>query len=150
MGLRPERFTETKPDTPREGLEFDWPKHEVVFQRGDNRKAQALTDGTVDWLTMIFQLAHKPPPVDGESMTLKVFTQRKLYTFHLKMLGVEEIEIPLGKVRALHLRHVDPEDGQTVDVWLGVDQHYLPVKLRYPAAKNRLTVEQSAVCIAER
>jgi hypothetical protein len=149
-GLRPERFVETKPDTPREGLEFDWPKHEVVFQRGDNRKSQALTDGTVDWLTMIFQLAHKPPPVDGESMTLKVFTQRKLYTFHLKMLGVEEIEIPLGKVRALHLRHVDPEDGQTVDVWLGVDQHYLPVKLRYPAAKNRLTVEQSAVSIAER
>jgi hypothetical protein len=150
VGLRPERFTETKPDTPREGLEFDWPKHEVVFQRGDNRKAQALTDGTVDWLTMMFQLAHEPPPVDGDSMTLKVFTQRRLYTFNLKMLGIEEIEIPMGKVRALHLRHVDPEDHQAVDVWLGVDHHYLPVKLRYPAAKNRLTVEQSAVSIAER
>ena len=150
VGLRPERFTETKPDTPREGLEFDWPKHEVVFQRGDNRKSQALTDGTVDWLTMIFQLAHEPPPSDGAAMTLRVFTQRRLYTFHLQMLGIEEIEIPMGKVRALHLRHVDAEEHQEVDVWLGIDQHYLPVKLRYPAAKNRLTVEQSAVSIAER
>ncbi len=150
VGLRPERFTETRPDTPREGLEFDWPKREVVFERGDNRKAQALTDGTVDWLTMIFQLAHAPPAVEGKSMTVKVFTQRRLYTFNLRMLGVEQIDIPLGKVRALHLRHEDPDDSQTVDVWLGVDQHYLPVKLRYPAAKNRLTVEQSAVSIAER
>jgi len=150
VGLRPERFTETKPDTPREGLEFDWPKHEVVFQRGDNSKSQALTDGTVDWLTMIFQLAHEPPPSDGAAMTLRVFTQRRLYTFHLQMLGIEEIEIPMGKVRALHLRHVDAEEHQEVDVWLGIDQHYLPVKLRYPAAKNRLTVEQSAVSIAER
>ncbi len=150
VGLRPERFTETKPDTPREGLEFDWPKHEVVFQRGDNRKAQPLTDGTVDWLTMIFQLAHQPPQVDGDAMTLKVFTQRKLYTFNLKVMGVEQIDIPLGKVRALHLRHVDPDADQAVDVWLGIDQHYLPVKLRYPAARNRLTVEQSAVSIAER
>ncbi len=60
------------------------------------------------------------------------------------MLGVEEIEIPLGHVRALHLRHVDPEDQQVVDVWLGIDQHYLPVKLRYPVARNRLMVDQSA------
>lgn len=149
-GLRPERFTETRPDSPREGLEFDWVRHEVAFERGDKRKTQALTDGTVDWLTMIFQLAHQPPAVDGEAMTLRVFTQRKLYTFHLKVLGVEQIDIPLGKLRALHLRHVDPDDGQAVDVWLGVDQHYLPVKLRYPAAKNRLVVEQSAVSIAER
>jgi uncharacterized protein DUF3108 len=150
VGLRPERFTETRPDTPREGLEFDWPKHEVVFQRGDNRKTQALTDGTVDWLTMIFQLAHEPPPAGGDSMSLKVFTQRKLYDFRLNVLGIEQVEIPLGKVRALHLRHVDAGDGQSVDVWLGVDYHYLPVKLRYPAAKNRLTVEQSAVSITER
>ena len=61
------------------------------------------------------------------------------------MLGVEEIEIPLGRVRALHLRHADPATAaKAVDVWLGVDQHYLPVKLRYPVARNRLMVEQVA------
>jgi len=53
-------------------------------------------------------------------------------------------------VRALHLRHTDPEDQSEVDVWLGVDQHYLPVKLRYPVAKNRMTVEQSATQVTER
>jgi hypothetical protein len=66
------------------------------------------------------------------------------------VLGDEEIEIPIGRVRALHLRHVDPEDQEVVDVWLGVDQYYLPVKLRYPVARNRLTVEQAATRVTAR
>jgi len=60
------------------------------------------------------------------------------------------VDVTLGKVRALHLRHVDPEDGRQTDVWLGIDQHYLPVKMRYPVAKMRLMVEQSAARISER
>jgi hypothetical protein len=97
---------------------------------------------------MIFQMAHMPP--SGESYDLKVFTQRRYYKFRLKVLGVEEIEIPLGKLRALHLRHTDPDDQSQVDVWLGVDQHYPPVKLRYPVARNRMMVEQSATDVSER
>ncbi len=148
-GLRPERFVEKKPGAQDEGLEFDWPQHTVTFERGDNRKSGPLVDNTVDWLSMIFQLAHVPPRMGAENLQIKVFTQRKLYNFDLKVLGTEEIEIPLGKVRALHLRHVDPDDRQVVDVWLGMDQHYLPVKMRYPIAKNRLMVEQAATRLTE-
>jgi hypothetical protein len=148
-GLRPERFIETRPGARPEGLRFDWLKHTVSFDYSDKHKTAPLADDTVDWLTMIFQLAHVPPHVQGDSMALRVLTQRKLYDFHLKVLGVEDIDIPLGKVRALHLHHVDPDDGKEVDVWLGVDQHYLPVKMRYPAAK-RFMVEQSATRISER
>jgi hypothetical protein len=149
-GLRPERFVETKPGDPPEGLRFDWPKHTVTFDYSDKHKTSPLAEDTVDWLTMIFQLAHVPPRVQGDTMALRVLTQRKLYDFHLKVLGVEDIDIPLGKVRALHLHHVDPDDGKEVDVWLGVDQHYLPVKMRYPATKMRFMVEQSATRISER
>jgi hypothetical protein len=150
-GLRPDRFTEKKPNTADEGLAFDWPAHTVTFERGASRNTTPLNDNTVDWLSMIFQLAHVPPPEGAESMQLRVFTQRRLYKFDLKVLGVEEIDIPMGRVRALHLRHVDPEDRQqTVDVWLGIDQHHLPVKMRYPVARNRFMVEQSATRVSER
>ena len=147
-GLRPERFIERKPNASAEGLEFDWAARKVTFDKGDSRKTEDLTENTLDWLSMIFQMAHMPP--SGESYDLKVFTQRRYYKFNLKVLGTEEVEIPLGKVRALHLRHTDPEDQSVVDVWLGVDQHYLPVKLRYPVAKNRMMVEQSATQVTER
>jgi hypothetical protein len=149
-GLRPQRFVEKKPNSADEGLEFDWPARQVTFDRGSNKSTTALTDNTVDWLSMIFQLAHRPPAQGAESMQLRVFTQRRLYKFDLKVLGIEDIRIPLGRVRALHLRHVDPEDKQVVDVWLGIDQHYLPVKMRYPVARNRFMVEQSATRVSER
>ena len=149
-GLRPERFLEKRTGADDEGLDFDWLKHEVTLEHGDAHKTMALSDDTVDWLTMIFQLAHVPPRADGEMLHLRVFTQRKLYDFALKVVGIEDIDIPLGKVRALHLRHVDPKDGDVIDVWLGIDQHYLPVKMRYPVAKMKFVVEQDAARISER
>ena len=148
-GLRPESFTERKPGTATEGLEFDWQGKRVTFDRHNEKKTEPLEANIVDWLSMIFQMAHAPP--SGESYELRVLTQRRYYKFQLKILGVEDIEIPLGRVKALHLRHVDEKDeSEVVDVWLGVDQHYLPVKLRYPVAKNRLTVEQAATRVVAR
>jgi hypothetical protein len=144
-GLRPASFVERKPGSVAEGLEFDWAAHKVTFDRNNEKKTADLADNTVDWLSMIFQMAHMPPK--GETYDLRVYTQRKLYKFALRILGEEEVEIPLGKVKALHLRHVDPEDQSVVDVWLGVGQHYLPVKLRYPVARNRLMVEQVATSV---
>ena len=35
-------------------------------------------------------------------------------------------------------------------MWLGVDHHYLPVKLRYPVARNRFMVDQVATSITSR
>lgn len=148
-GLRPESFTERKPGTATEGLEFDWPARRVTFDRHNEKKTEPLEANIVDWLSMIFQMAHAPPT--GDSYELRVLTQRRYYRFQLKVLGVEDIEIPLGRVKALHLRHVDEKDEtEVVDVWLGLDQHYLPVKLRYPVAKNRLTVEQAATRVVAR
>ena len=147
-GLRPERFSERKPQGPEESLTFDWANRTVEFNRNGEKKPGGLADNTVDWLSMIFQLAHEPPK--GEAVSMKVYTQRKLYAFELKVLGVEEIELPIGRVKALHLRHATQDANEQVDVWLGVDQHYLPVKMRYPVARNRFMVEQTATSISER
>ena len=148
-GLRPEAFTEHRPNATEEGLAFDWAGRTVTFRRKGESRTTPLEENTVDWLSMIFQLAHRPPGA-GAAQELQVFTQRRLYRFKLQVLGVEEIEIPLGRVRALHLRHEDPARADAVDVWLGIDQHYLPVKLRYPVARNRLVVDQVATRVEAR
>jgi hypothetical protein len=141
-GLRPVRFSEQRPNAVEEGLTFDWATRTVTFERKGESRTGPLVENTVDWLSMIFQLAHVPPTQGVQE--LQVFTQRRMYRFKLQVMGVEEIEIPLGRVRALHVRHDDPAKSEAVDVWLGVDQHYLPVKMRYPVARNRLVVEQVA------
>lgn len=149
-GLRPESFTERRPNASEEGLRFDWSSRQVTFERKGETRTSPLEDNTVDWLSMIFQLAHAPPPSSG-AMELQVFTQRRMYRFRLQVLGIEVIEIPLGRVRALHLRHHDPARGnESVDVWLGLEQHNLPVKMRYPVARNRFMVEQVATRVSAR
>lgn len=148
-GLRPERFEERKPNSTSEGLEFDWKERKVTFSRRGQTTIAELADNTVDWLSMIFQLAHVPP--QGETTAIQVFTQRKMYRYRLEIVGEETIDIPLGRVRALHLRHDDPKDNrEAVDVWLGIEQHYLPVKLRFPVSRNRLMVEQVATRVSAR
>ena len=147
-GLRPDLFTERRGETPEEGLKFDWDARQVEFRRGDSVRSAPLTDSTVDWLSMIFQLAHSPP--SGEAMPLRVFTQRRMYEYRLQVLGAEEIDLPFGRARTIHLRHSSEKPEETVDVWLGVDQYYLPVKLRYPVARNRLMVEQTATSVRTR
>jgi hypothetical protein len=148
-GLRPESFTERKPSMPSEGLEFDWEARKVTFDRHNEKKTEPLADNVVDWLSMLFQTAANPPSAASEDYDLLVLTQRKFYRFRLKVLGEEEIDIPLGKVRTLHLRHVDEKDPtEIVDVWLGMEQSYLPVKLRYPVARNRLMVDQVATRVS--
>jgi hypothetical protein len=148
QGLRPERFTERKPSMANEGLEFDWAGGKVTFDRHNEKKTDALGGNIVDWLSMLFQTAASPPPSSGD-YELNVLTQRRLYRFKLKVLGEELIEIPLGTVRTLHLRHIDEKDAsEVVDVWLGIEQSYLPVKLRYPVARNRLMVDQVATRVS--
>jgi hypothetical protein len=147
-GLRPDRFLEHRPNAEDEGLEFDWTYDYVVLSHGGERSTAPITANSVDWLSMIFQLAAAPPA--SESFDLQVFTQRKLYKFHLRSLGIEEIDVPIGRLRARHLQHVDKESGEIVDVWVGIDQHNLPVKLRFPVARNRIMVEQVATDITER
>ena len=149
QGLRPERFVETKPGSPPEGLEFDWGGHKVTFDKGGDKRIDDLKGNTVDWLSMIFQLAAKPPKGPG-AFDMSVFTQRRMYQFRLRVVGEEEIELPIGKVKTLHLRHVNEEKDERVDVWLGVDHHYMPVKMRYPVARNRVMVEQTATRIVTR
>ena len=148
-GLRPESFVERKPNSAREGLVFDWPGRKVTFSRRGETLTSELADNTVDWLSMIFQMAHTPPR--GETMAIQVFTQRKMYRYRLEIVGEETIDIPLGRVRALHLRHDEPnDDREAVDVWLGIDHHYLPVKLRFPVARKRVIVEQVATKVSAR
>ena len=147
-GLRPGHFSERRPNAGAEGVAFDWEGGTVTFERGDEKRSAPLAGNTVDWLSMIFQLAHVPP--SSRVYEMQVYTQRRMYAFRLQVLGLEDIEIPLGRVRALHLRHEDPERKETVDVWLGVDQHNLPVKMRYPVARNRLMVEQVATRVSVR
>jgi hypothetical protein len=66
-------------------------------------------------------------------MTVGVVTGKKYDRFDIDSMGEEEIDIPAGHFRALHLRTV----GDTVtEIWIALDHHRLPVKIRYTDKKG--------------
>ncbi len=127
-GLQPERFViRRNGKTGREQADFDWERMRVISGgEGGDATAQALLPGAQDLLSFNYQMGFLPHP--GANNSLPIANGRKVTTYHLEAVGDEEIEIPAGTFRTLHLRA--PGDN-TTELWLAYDYLLLPVKIRH-------------------
>lgn len=129
-GLQPEHFTTTRNGREtNENADFDWPALQVHLSRDDSR--QAMTAGTQDILSLNFQLAYLGHLAHGVS--LGVVTGRKYDRYSIDSLGEEEVEVPAGRYRTLHLR---AQTETTTDIWIALEQRGLPVKIRFTDKKG--------------
>jgi hypothetical protein len=133
-GLVPEHF-----ETRREGratsekVEFDWEAMTVVI--GD-RPAQALSVGAQDLLSYPYQLGLVADLAAVGS--LPIATGKKYANFRLEVVADEDIEIPAGNFRSLHLR---VPGVATTELWLAYDRALLPVKIQHLDRKGNLYVQ---------
>jgi hypothetical protein len=123
-GLRPETFVVRRNgrDTP-ETAAFDWQR--MTVRIGD-RPEQALAYGAQDLLSFNYQLGFLPHLEAGG--TLPIATGKKYGVYRLEVIGDEEIEVPAGLMRTLHLR---TPGVNTTELWLAYDHLLLPVKIRH-------------------
>lgn len=129
-GLQPEQYrTRKNGKDANENADFDWSSTEVHLSRGG--ATQPISLGTQDILSLNYQLAYLKKPEMGASVG--VVTGKKYDRFALDSLGEEEIDIAAGHFRTLHMRAI----GDTVtDIWIALDRHRLPVKIRYTDKKG--------------
>jgi len=129
-GLQPETYrTRKNGKDANENADFDWSATEVRLSRSG--ATQPVSLGAQDILSLNYQLAYLRQPEGGA--TVGVVTGKKYDRFVLDSLGEEEIDIPAGHFRTLHLRAL----GDTVtDIWIALDRHRLPVKIRYTDKKG--------------
>ena len=121
-GLRPESFViRRNGQETREKAVFDW---ENMTVRVGDRAEQALTLGAQDLLSFNFQLGYLAHPEAGS--TMHIATGRKYGVYRIEVLGDEEIEVPAGVMRTLHLR---APGVNTTELWL-------PVKIRHVDSKG--------------
>lgn len=129
-GLQPETFRSVKDDRgDGEGADFDWPAQQIRLTR--DGKARPLAPGAQDILSLNYQLAYLGRLAEGTS--LGVATARKYQRHALDALGEEEIEVPAGRFRTLHLRALS---DSTTEIWIALDHHHLPVKIRFTDKKG--------------
>lgn len=133
-GLRPDSFAlQRNGQKVKEKAFFDWDAMKI---RIGDQPDQALTPGAQDLLSFNYQLGYLPRPEAGA--TLPIATGRKYGIYRLESLGDEQIEIPAGRFRTMHLRA--PGDN-TTELWLAYDYLLLPVKIRHVDAKGDSLVQ---------
>ena len=134
VGLKPESFS-----IKRNGVEagekasFDW--EQMLVRVGDDAP-QIMIQGSQDLLSFNYQLGFMPHPEVGS--TLPIATGRKYGIYRLEVLGDEDIEIPAGVLRTLHLR---APGVNTTELWLAYDYLLLPVKIRFVDNKGDSLVQ---------
>lgn len=123
-GLRPESFAiRRNGKQAREQATFDW---ENMTVRVGDYADQALDPGAQDLLSFNYQLGYLAYPEAGSN--LHIATGRKYGVYRIEVLGDEEIEVPAGLMRTLHLR---APGVNTTELWLAYDYLMLPVKIRH-------------------
>lgn len=128
-GLQPEHFLIKRNGVlAGEHADFDWTQMKI--QVGEN-PPQALNPGAQDLLSFNFHLGFMPDP--KLARTLFIATGKKYTQYPLETIGDEELELPVGKIRTLHLR---APGSNTTELWLAYDYLLLPVKIRHEDSKS--------------
>jgi hypothetical protein len=125
-GLRPREFWARRDNGKGEAAHLDWEAGQVRLAGG---KQYSLEPGTQDMLSMFAQLALVG--IDGAMVAMPVATGKKVERYEFVVLGQEKIATPRGERLALHLRNRQPDGKEATEIWLGLDDARLPIKIRH-------------------
>ncbi|MDD2883711.1 MAG: DUF3108 domain-containing protein [Dechloromonas sp.] len=128
-GLQPRRFQSIKNGQMTESADFDW--GQGLLHWSAEPAGEPLRAGSQDVLSLNYQLAYLPNPENGSRMP--VFTGRKYAAYAIDALGEDVLETPAGSFRTLHLRVMTET---LTEIWLALDHHRLPVKIRFTDKKG--------------
>ncbi len=129
-GLRPDHYaSRRKLDSDRDtGADFDWNTHRVTLSYHGSPHAEALSAGTQDRLSAMYQMMFLPLQ---ELHVLKLLmynngTRVDDYTFEIT--GNQTVSVPLGTFPALYLATRPEKDGKRTEIWVDAERHF-PYKL---------------------
>ncbi|MBS0353230.1 MAG: DUF3108 domain-containing protein [Proteobacteria bacterium] len=140
-GLLPDRFTVERDGQLKEKADFDWAAGKVVLTAGERRREFPLAEGDQDVLTLMHDLALRPEGF--QRAELLVVTGKSAVRSVIQNLGLEELDIPAGKVSAYHLGSTGHRGELKIDIWLARDYANLPVRLKI-TDKNGDVLDQVA------
>jgi hypothetical protein len=125
-GIRPRRFKVERSSGKNESAALDW---ESGLVKGSGGREFTLEPGTQDLLSMFCQLSLLP--IDGPVVSLPVVTSKRVERYDFEVLGEETINTPRGPRPTLHLRNRQPNGKEATEIWIGLEDARLPVKIRH-------------------
>ncbi|RFC33791.1 MAG: Protein of unknown function (DUF3108) [Candidatus Nitrotoga sp. SPKER] len=128
FGLQPEGYEEEQnvsSGKQQMAVAFNWTRNKLHFSHGGQTE---LPPDAQDILSFLYQLSQRP--LHNKILSIAITTGKKLEKYDLEIGAEEEITTPMGKLRALPLRRLHSQDGDGMEVWLGLEYRLLPIKFR--------------------
>jgi hypothetical protein len=135
-GLKPASFVERGRKNGIRAAQFDWAQHKLSMTAGDEKQTVDLPDGTIDQVSLpyAFAFASGVP----EDFKVHVTDGRRLTEYRYRIVGRERIDSALGEIDTIHFEKVrDADDKRSFEFWVAVNQHYLPVQMRFKDKNGR-------------
>ena len=128
-GLRSASFVETRNGQFKRSASFDWAAGRVELVDGDKKQTLQLPPDTWDAASFAWNLAFSR--VDMKDLQVHVTDGRQITLYKYAVVGREKLVTPLGELDTMHVRKVlEDGDKREFDVWLAIDQHLLPARVR--------------------
>ena len=106
---------------------FDWANKNVSLITAKGIKTAEISDGTQDLLSFMYQFMYVAPL---QRMQIRIATGKKLANYQYSFDGEENINIPLGEIKTIHILHIGDDNDEKTELWLALDYQYMPVKIR--------------------
>ncbi|HZR02783.1 MAG TPA: DUF3108 domain-containing protein [Burkholderiales bacterium] len=129
-GLRPQLYEEQRNGKLKRRVNFDWNKKQATLFNGEDTHTVPLPDNTWDTTSFGYNFAFARPT--RPDLAVNLTDGRRINDYHYAILGHETIDTELGKMNTMHVKKIQaPGDKRAFEVWLALDQYYLPVRIRY-------------------
>lgn len=119
---------------------FDWEAGTLTYGRAREQKRAALPAGTQDLMSFVYQFVITPP-APGR-YRVPITTGAEIEVYEVEVAPEQDLETPVGTVRALPVRQVPRPGKESVEVWLAADYRYLPVRVRHFDRQGNYAGEQ--------
>lgn len=130
-GLKPARFELKQGDNEKKALyaDFDWAASRLTMKVKGRASSVTLQKGAQDLSSFIYQFMFSPP--EGKEFRLPVTTGKKLREYHYNVAQRgTRMQVPAGEFTTIHLTDADETaSDDDKELWLGIEAHYLPVRL---------------------
>jgi hypothetical protein len=129
-GLRPDSFDAQRGKVEKsDAARFDWETRNLQLSSEGNLSSAKLESGTRDMLSFLYQFAFALP--ERGDIRVDLTNGRKLDSYRYRIVAEEDVETPLGVLKTVHLTKLHDPGEEGTEIWLGMDYHYVPVKIRH-------------------
>ena len=129
-GLRPVHFDARRGsnEARRVTADFDWKTAILKMQFDGRSETAALSAGTQDRLSIMYQFMHTPP-VKSRTFEFFMTNGRKIDRYRYSVTPDVTIDTPYRRLVTTHLVKLREPDESGTEIWLAPEIHFLPVRL---------------------